>query len=62
MIKINLKNLGIEHDNFTSETDIVKNNEVKKVDDKLKQLKKELKKTGLNAIFLFSNQKNSTCD
>jgi arginyl-tRNA synthetase len=39
MIKINLKNLGIEHDNFTSETDIVKNNEVKKVVDKLKNNK-----------------------
>ena len=37
MIKINLNNLGIDHDNFVSETDIVNNNEVKKVINKLKK-------------------------
>jgi arginyl-tRNA synthetase len=37
MIKINLNNLGIVHDNFISETNIVNNNEVKKVIDKLKK-------------------------
>jgi len=35
MIKINLNNLGIVHDNFTSETNIVNNKDVKKVIDKL---------------------------
>ena len=35
MIRVNLNNLGIVHDNFISETDIVNNNEVKKVIDKL---------------------------
>jgi len=37
LIKFNLKNLGIIHDNFTSETDIVENNEVKKLIEKLKK-------------------------
>ena len=37
MIKFNLKNLGIKHDNFTSETEIVKNKEVEKVIEKLKK-------------------------
>ena len=37
LIKINLKNLGISHDQFIKETDIVKNNEVKKVIEKLKK-------------------------
>jgi len=37
LIKGNLKNLGIVHDNFMSETSIVKNNEVQKVIDKLKE-------------------------
>ena len=37
LIKINLKNLGITHDNFASETGLVNNNEVKKVIDKLKK-------------------------
>ena len=37
MIQKNLKNLGITHDNFASETDIVKSNEVKIVIDKLKK-------------------------
>ena len=37
LIKINLANLGIVHDKFTSETEIVKNKEVEKVIDNLKQ-------------------------
>jgi arginyl-tRNA synthetase len=36
LIKNNLKNLGIVHDNFISETDIVNNNEVQKTINKLK--------------------------
>jgi len=36
IIKANLKNLGIVHDRFISETDIVLNNEVQSVIDKLK--------------------------
>ena len=37
LIKFNLNNLGISHDNFASETDIVLNNEVEQVVDKLKK-------------------------
>ncbi len=37
MVKFNLNNLGIEHDNFASETQIVKNKEVDKVIKKLQQ-------------------------
>ena len=37
LIKSNLNNLGIVHDNFISETDIVASKEVDKVTDKLKQ-------------------------
>ena len=37
LIKFNLKNLGIAHDNFASETVLIKNNEVEKVVDKLKK-------------------------
>ena len=37
LIKFNLKNLGIVHDNFASETNIIENNEVKKVIEKLKK-------------------------
>ena len=37
LIKNNLANLGIVHDRFTSETDIVLNNEVQKAIDKLKE-------------------------
>jgi arginyl-tRNA synthetase len=37
LIKENLKNLGIIHDNFISETNIVNNKEVQKVIDKLKE-------------------------
>jgi len=37
LIKFNLSNLGISHDNFASETDIVLNNEVDQVVDKLKK-------------------------
>ncbi len=37
LIKSNLKNLGIVHDNFQSETDLVNNNEVEKVIEKLKK-------------------------
>ena len=37
LIKSNLKNLGIIHDNFQSETEIVNNNEVQNVIDKLKK-------------------------
>ncbi len=37
IIKFNLNNLGIIHDNFISETDLVNNNEVEKVIDKLKK-------------------------
>jgi arginyl-tRNA synthetase len=37
LIKANLKNLGISHDNFQSETEIVNNNEVQNVIDKLKK-------------------------
>jgi len=39
LIKKNLEYLGIVHDNFISETDIVNNNEVQKVIDKLKEKK-----------------------
>ena len=39
LIKDNLSNLGIVHDKFTSETDIVLNNEVEKAIDKLKDKK-----------------------
>ena len=37
LIKFNLKNLGIAHDNFASETVLINNNEVEKVVDKLKK-------------------------
>ena len=37
MVKFNLKNLGINHDNFASETEIVKNKEVDKVIEKLQK-------------------------
>ena len=37
LIKFNLKNLGITHDNFASEIILIKNNEVEKVVDKLKK-------------------------
>ena len=37
LIKKNLNDLGIKHDNFVSETDIVKKNEVEKVIEKLKK-------------------------
>ena len=37
LIKFNLKNLGITHDNFARETILIKNNEVEKVVDKLKK-------------------------
>ena len=37
LIKLNLNNLGIVHDGFVSETDIVKNKEVEKTIDKLKK-------------------------
>ena len=37
LIKFNLNNLGISHDNFASETDVVLNNEVDQVVDKLKK-------------------------
>ena len=37
LIKANLKSLGIKHDNFQSETEIVKNNEVQKVVEKLQK-------------------------
>ena len=37
LIKFNLNNLGISHDNFASETDIVLNNEVDQVVDKLQK-------------------------
>ena len=36
LIKLNLKNLGIVHDKFVSETELVKNNEVEKTIKKLK--------------------------
>ena len=36
LVKINLNNLGVKHDNFVSEADIVKNKEVEKVIEKLK--------------------------
>ena len=39
LIKINLKNLGIKHDNFASEKEIVENKEVDKVISKLKKTK-----------------------
>ena len=35
LIKLNLNKLGVAHDNFISETDIVVNNEVDKVVEKL---------------------------
>ena len=37
LIKENLKSLGIKHDNFQSETEIVKNNEVQKIVEKLQK-------------------------
>ena len=37
LIKFNLKNLGIVHDNFASETNIIENNEVKRVIEILKK-------------------------
>jgi len=37
IIKFNLNNLGIVHDNFACETEIIKNNEVQRVVDKLKK-------------------------
>ena len=37
IIKFNLNNLGIFHNNFISETEIIKNNEVQRVTDKLKK-------------------------
>ena len=37
LIKLNLKNLGIFHNNFASETEILNNNEVQKVINKLKK-------------------------
>ena len=37
LIKLNLKNLGIEHDSFVRETEIVNNDEVEKVIDQLKK-------------------------
>ncbi len=39
LIKINLENLGIKHDNFASETDIINNNEVDEVIKNLKDKK-----------------------
>jgi arginyl-tRNA synthetase len=39
LIKNNLTNLGVIHDNFTSETEIVLNNEVEKVIENLKEKK-----------------------
>ena len=39
LIKTNLENLGIKHDTFASETEIVANNEVEKVIEKLKSNK-----------------------
>ncbi len=39
LIKINLKNLGIKHDNFASETDVINNNEVDEVIKNLKEKK-----------------------
>ena len=39
LIKINLENLGIKHDNFASETDVINNNEVDEVIQNLKEKK-----------------------
>ena len=39
LIKINLENLGIKHDNFASETDVINNNEVDEVIKNLKNKK-----------------------
>ena len=39
IVKTNLINLGIKHDNFVSETNIIKNKEVEKVVNKLKENK-----------------------
>jgi len=39
LIKINLENLGIKHDNFASETDVINNNEVDEVIKNLKDKK-----------------------
>jgi len=39
LVKTNLINLGIKHDNFVSETNIIKNKEVEKVVNKLKENK-----------------------
>ena len=55
LIKLNLNNLGISHDNFISETDLVKNQEVEKVIEKLK--KKDFVYNG--KIKAPENEKNS---
>ncbi len=39
LIKTNLENLGIKHDNFASETDVINNNEVDEVIQNLKEKK-----------------------
>jgi arginyl-tRNA synthetase len=39
LVKTNLNNLGIKHDNFVSETNIIQNKEVEKVVNKLKENK-----------------------
>jgi len=39
LIKINLENLGIKHDNFASETEVINNNEVDEVIKNLKEKK-----------------------
>ena len=36
LVKFNLKNLGIKHDNFVSETEIIMNKEIEKVVEELK--------------------------
>ena len=55
LIKLNLNNLGISHDKFISETDLVKNQEVEKVIEKLK--KKDFVYNG--KIKAPENEKNS---
>ena len=37
LVKVNLNNIGVSHDNFYRETDIVNNNEVESVIKKLKE-------------------------
>ena len=62
LIKFNLSNLGIKHDNFAKETDIINNKEVDKVVKKLKENnflyegKIEAPKSESNSVWVKRNQ------